>query len=83
MQGINYRIESCGKAKTCGTCRLLSWRSCERVNNFKRKDWGVEKIGGGGGGGGEGEESFNMAPEIEFSQKFNFPPSHKTTSYSG
>ena len=47
------------------------------MNNFKRKDWGVEKIGG------EGKESFNMAPEIEFSQKFNFPPSHKTASYTG
>ena len=44
---------------------------------FQKKKWGVEKIGG------EGKESFNMAPEIEFSQKFNFPPSHKTASYTG
>ena len=83
MKSINYGIESCGNTKTRGTCHLLSWQSCGRANNFKRKDWGVEKIGGGGGGGGEGEESFNMAPEIEFSQKFNFLPSHKTFSYTG
>ena len=54
------------------------------LNKFKRKDWGEEKNLRGGDGGGEVIllNSFNMAPEIEFAS-LNFPPSHKTSSYTG